>query len=446
MKKASVILFFLLPVLCAFRAAAADFTWLSPGARANAMGTAFSSVADDPYTVFYNPAGLSGLRNLQASAGLGRRMSPLSPVGELSLAYVRPVPDTLNRTYGFGYHGVRQSTFGRRDSLLLGVGDSFVLKYFQRPISYGASFRIVSLRDAQEAAAPAAAPLKSHLGFGFDAGLIFSSDLGLKTALTLTDMDIGLGRSLAALTLGNSYRYKDLLMALDVKARGSYSEAFFGLEQTFFNGLLQARAGKGVSLDGPGYLALGLGVNTYPWIIDFTASLPWKGLSQSAGLYELNVGYRFNVPSFNERLVGEASARMGTLKTQIDDLRQQRSALEAAIASYRVNKGVLESDLTLLQSQMRETEEVVKNLKLEQIEQEYKKNGPPKKAVIAAPPEKWPKLHKVAAGDTLRSLAGKYYGNPALWERIYEANQKFISKGLPVEGAVLEIPAPPPEK
>lgn len=448
MNKAFVTALFLLPVLCRPRAAAADYTWISPGARANAMGTAFSSVADDPYTIFYNPAGLSGLRNLQTSAGLGRRISPLSPAGDLSLAYARPAPDTLNRTYGFGCHGTRQSTFGRRDSILFGMGDIFKLKYFQLPISYGAGFRIVSLRDAQGVAVStaAAASLKSHLGFGLDAGLIFSSNLGLKTAVALTDMDIGLGRSLAMLTLGNSYRYKDLLVALDLKARGSYSEAFFGLEQTLFNGLLQARAGKGVSLDGPGYLALGLGVNIHPWIVDFTASLPWKGLSQSAGVYELNVGYRFNVPSFSERLVGEASARVGTLKTQIDDLRQQRNAFETSIASYRVNKGVLESDLTLLQSQMRETEEIIRNLKLEKIELEYKKNVPPKKTIIEPKPEKWPKLHKTVPGDTLRSLAGRYYGNPALWERIYEANPKYISKGLPVESAVLEIPAPPPER
>lgn len=450
MNKAILIALLTLPLLSPARAAAGDYTWLTPGARANAMGTAFSSVADDPYTIFYNPAGLSGLRSLEVRAGMGRRLSPLSPAGEVSLAYARPAPDKANRTYAFGYHGVRQGEFGRRDSILFGAGDSVMLKYFQRPIEYGAGFRIVSLRDARKVSvstAAAASPPKSHLGFGLDAGVMFSSDWGLKTAVTLTDLDMGLGRSLAAITLGNSYRYKDLLASLDIKARGSYSEVFFGFEQTVFNGLLQARAGKGVALDGPGYLALGLGVNTFPWIVDLTASFPWKGLNQSAGVYELNVGYRFNVPSYSERLVGEAAARAGTLKTQIEDLRQQKTALETSIASYRVTKGVLESDVTELQTLKYATEELIKTLELERIEAEYKKDEPPpKKTVVEPKPERWPKLHKVEPGDTLRSLAAKYYGNPTLWERIYEANQKRISKGLPAEGSTLEIPAPLPER
>ncbi|MBU2574087.1 MAG: LysM peptidoglycan-binding domain-containing protein [Elusimicrobia bacterium] len=160
----------------------------------------------------------------------------------------------------------------------------------------------------------------------------------------------------------------------------------------------------------------------------------------------MNAGYRFNVPTYTERFVGDAAAKAGALKTQIDDLRAQRAGLETSIAAYRVNKGVLESDLTLIQSRMRDMEERLKNLELELIEAQYKKDQPPpKKPVVRPKPEKWPKLHKVAPGDTLRSIASKYYGNPNLWERIYEANQKHISKGLPMEGAVLKIPAPPPE-
>ena len=91
-------------------------------------------------------------------------------------------------------------------------------------------------------------------------------------------------------------------------------------------------------------------------------------------------------------------------------------------------------------------EERLKNLELELIEAGYKKDQPPPKRAAEPKPEKWPKFHKVEPGDTLRSVASKYYGNPNLWERIYELNQKRISKGLPVEGTVIEIPAPIPEK
>ena len=49
---------------------------------------------------------------------------------------------------------------------------------------------------------------------------------------------------------------------------------------------------------------------------------------------------------------------------------------------------------------------------------------------------------KVAAGDTLRSLALKYYGDANLWEQIYEPNRDKVDRGLPREGETLTIPEP----
>jgi len=428
----------LIPALLALNAAASDVVFLRPGARANAMGTSFSSVADDPYTIFYNPAGLMNFNNIDVRAGIGRRFFPQAPAGEASLAYLRPVPDST-RVAGLGYYAVRQNKTWSMAALTAGLGDRFTFKYLQRPVLYGGAVKIISLRD----------PKRGHLGLGFDAGMIFSSNSGLRTALVLSDAGIGLGRSLATLTVGNSYRWRDTLFAADFKTRGSYSEIFYGLEHNLFNSLLQFRAGKGVALNGPDYLVLGLGVNTAPWIIDFATSIPWKGLDRSAGLYEVNVGYRFGAPSYTERFVGEGIAKAGALKIQIDDLRARKAELETAIATDLANKGVMDADLTMMQSRMRDMAARLKDLELQIIDAEHRKENPKpvKKPVIILPkPEKWPKFHKVMTGDTLRSIASRYYGNPSLWERIYEANQKFISRGLPIEGATLEIPVPPVEE
>jgi len=67
----------------------------------------------------------------------------------------------------------------------------------------------------------------------------------------------------------------------------------------------------------------------------------------------------------------------------------------------------------------------------------------PKAAPLPAAPS-WPKRHTVVAGDTLRALAAKYYGDPNLWETIYDANPDAVDRGLPLEGSVLTIPAPKP--
>ncbi|MBI4655856.1 MAG: LysM peptidoglycan-binding domain-containing protein [Elusimicrobia bacterium] len=418
--------------LFAAKAEAVDFTYLYPGARQNAMGIAFAGVADDPYTIFYNPAGLSSLRYVEVTAGLSRRFSPIAPAGEFSAVYIRPIPDARSKTAGLGYHAIRQSGAGDRDVIIGGLSDTFTLKYFQKPIQWGGNFRIISLRF----------PQKSHFGAAVDGGILLDSIQGLKTGLVVSDLGLGLGKSYLTITLGNSYRRKDTLFALDWKIRGGHHEIFAGIEQSFFNGLVHGRAGRGIALDGESILSLGLGVNTLPWIINMNYSIPIKGFHKHAGHYEMNIGYRFNAPGFIEKFVGDAAAKSETIRKQIEDLRYQKANLETDIAKYQVNKGILQSELTLLQTRLRELEARIKNLEFDMLDAEYRKDKPRLKRTAPPKIEKWPKQHKVETGDTLRSIASRYYGNPNLWERIYEANEKKIKRGLPVEGSILEIPAP----
>lgn len=415
-------------------AAASDFTFAKPCARANAMGTAFSTVSEDACAVFYNPANLTTLTNLEVRLETARRLVPGAPEGEVSLAYIRPVPDAEDKVAGLGYYSVRQRGGLAMDSMVFSVGNRTTIKYLQKPLYYGGGLKLVSLRGE-----------KSHLGLGFEAGALLENNSGLRTALTLSDSVFGLGRSMTTLTLGNSYRVKNTLLLADLRSRGSYSEVFLGVEHTVMNGLMQARAGKGLALGGGEFLALGLGVNTLPWTIDFAWSMPWGGYNEGYGYYGFNVGYRFGSQTFSEKLVGDAAREVEDLRAQLDDLRAQRTNLESAVSVSKVNKSMAETDLTMMQTRMRELQDNIKELELQALEALYKKENPkPPKRYVPPAPERWPKLHKVAAGETLRSLASKYYGNPNLWERLYRANEKHVSKGLPVEGSVFTIPAPPP--
>ena len=414
---------------------AADFTSLRPCARANAMGTAFSTVSGDPCAVFYNPANLTTLDKVEVRLETGRRLDAGAPEGEVSLAYIRPVPDVRNKVAGLGYYSARKNGGLASDSLVLSLGNRTILKYLQKPVFYGMGVKILSLRG----------PEKSHLGLGVEGGVQFENNSGLKTSLVISYAVFCLKKELTTVTLGNSYQIKNTLFLVDLRARSSYSEFFMGVEHSVFNGLLQARAGKGLTLGGGDYLALGVGINTLPWTIDLAWSLPWGGYNQNYGYYGINAGYRFGSATFSEKLVGDAAQKAEALKTQIDELRTQRADIESSIATYRVNKSMIETDLTLMQGRKRELETNIKELQVQELESLYKKENPaPEKVYIPPAPERWPRLHKVAPGETLRSIASKYYGTPNLWERIYQANEKNVSKGLPVEGAVFTIPAPPP--
>ncbi len=54
-----------------------------------------------------------------------------------------------------------------------------------------------------------------------------------------------------------------------------------------------------------------------------------------------------------------------------------------------------------------------------------------------------PTVHEVVSGDTLSAIALKYYGNAALWPKIYEANKRVIGDdpGKIFPGQKLDIPA-----
>ena len=56
-----------------------------------------------------------------------------------------------------------------------------------------------------------------------------------------------------------------------------------------------------------------------------------------------------------------------------------------------------------------------------------------------------PRIHQVAAGDTLEKIAAKYYGNSERWPLIYDANLALLRDGHPLTpGMELTIPAEKP--
>jgi hypothetical protein len=123
--KKSALLCVLLQLLPAMAAKAVDFTFARPGVRANSMGSAFSTVDGDAYAVFYNPAGLTTLTDVETRFETARRLEPGVDEGESSLVYVRPVPDTQNKVAGLGYYAERQKG-GSADYLVMGAISAWV--------------------------------------------------------------------------------------------------------------------------------------------------------------------------------------------------------------------------------------------------------------------------------------------------------------------------------
>ena len=410
-----------------------DFKYTYPGMRANSMGTAFSAVADDIYAIFYNPAGLNMIKDWEVGFSLNRKLSDKN-LGEFTFSYIKPIPEYKNGVFGFGYDAIRQSTKGKMDNYLLSYSNEITMKYFQMPILYGGNVRITSIRY----------PYKSHIGIGFDAGVMLRSIENYRFSLVLSKFMLGLGERITTLTIGTSYNYKQTLFSAELRSSGRYAEILYGIESKFNNDLLRIRAGKGVNLDGKDFLMIGAGMNFDPIIIDVGFSYPYKGLHINAGNYGFSLTYKFTGPTYQERMYSEASQRTKELELKTSALKEELKILEREVKNYQSQKNLLETDLTMLNTKLVEIKQEIKRKEMELIDLEYTKEKPkkvePQKEMIKE--EKWPKLHRVEKGETLRSISLKYYGTPTLWKIIYEENQDKIIKGMPKEGEILRIPPP----
>lgn len=446
--------FFALLAALAFAAAPAGavaFNDVLPGARAMGMGNAFGAVADDAFGMWYNPAGTANAPYTQAAGTLGRLQSPRGTLTQVSGAYVRPYEPINTATIGASYDLERQQNSGDMDTLLFNFAREYKFRDvpLSKPLKIGANFKFVNVDKGRAGG--------SKFGLGFDAGALARTDMGLSMGAALTDLTSSAGVPRGGLLLATAYTWeRRVTFAGDFRVKGGLAEFYPGVEASFLQGLLKARVGKGLRLDGVGTVAFGLGVNFSPVVLDVAMALPTTGINHSGGGYQASFHYRFGAPSFSGQFVGSAAAEAERLRREIGLLEDRKKTLEQETQGAENNKTTSVGELRALQKRTVEAQDEYRALLKKNEELDYRaadkaaglrpaaKPVALPKAPRRAPPPAWPKSHRVAAGDTLRSIAGKYYGDPNQWERIYDANPGKVDRGLPQEGAVLTIPSPKP--
>ncbi len=435
-------------VLAASPAGASSFHDVLPGARAAGMGTAFAAVADDAHAMFYNPAGTANTPYIQAGGTLGRLQSPKGPLFHATGVYLRPYEPVNTATVGAAYYLERQRNGGDIDSLMLNYAMEYKVRELplSRPLKIGVNAKILNSDPGDGS--------KSKLALGFDAGVLARSNMGLSFGAVLTDMVTAAAYPRPGITLATAYTWnRRYTIAGDFRVRGGHAEFYPGIEAGFHQGLLRLRAGKGLALDGIQTMSFGVGVNFSPVILDIAASVPTAGLNRNGGGYQASFSYRFGAPSFTGQFVGQAAAEAEALRTDLATLEDKQKTMSQQASAAASDKTVAESELRVLERRVREAQDQYRALLKRNDELEYRNaerlaelGGKPKP--IRAPAKikpklpAWPKKHTVAAGDTLRTIAARYYGDANQWERIYDANRAKVERGLPAEGATLLIPEP----
>ncbi|MFI5361150.1 MAG: tail protein X [Elusimicrobiota bacterium] len=441
-------------LFAASTAGAVGFNDVLPGARAMGMGNAFGAIADDPFGIYFNPAGSANTPYVQAAGSVGRLASPVGTLTQAAASYLRPYEPINTATVGASYDFERQVNGGDMDAVLFNYAQEVKVPNvpLSKPLKLGANvkFENVDVGPGRPSA----------FAMGFDAGALARTDGGLSVGAALTDLTSRTGVPRGGLLLATAYTWeRRLTFAGDFRVKGGLAEYYPGVEASFLEGLLKVRAGRGLSLDGATTVAFGMGVNFSPVVLDVAMSLPPSSINRNAGGYQASFSYRFGAPGFAGQFVGAAAADAERLRTQIEALSDRKKTLEQQTASAETNKNATAGELRVLEQRTGEAQEEYRALLKKNAELDYRAADmaatllPPAKPVAlpkipyrpaAPPPPSWPKRHKVKTGDTLRALAARYYGDPNQWERIYDANPDAVDRGLPIEGAVLTIPRPAP--
>jgi len=188
----------------------ASFEDIGAGARAAGMANSFTAIADDTYSVYYNPAGLAGLKNPEAASSMGKmfmNLSDNSDIGDTNLMFAYPAKFAalglgVKKFSLDGYYAENQYTFAAaRRFKYFDIGVSFK----QMTVEYASTKYTANAIDnttglAGSVADPVFASGLSKSGFGVDAGLlknagnfrfgvaaqnIVSPDMGLKETYKL---------------------------------------------------------------------------------------------------------------------------------------------------------------------------------------------------------------------------------------------------------------------
>jgi hypothetical protein len=230
---------------------AGAFLRIGAGARALAMGGAFTAIADDATAAYWNPAGLTQLEKQEVSSmytnqfGLNIGYSFLnyarvfSEKNAFALSWIRLSADNIPKT-GLDENGrpIIIDYFKEEDNAVL----LSAARRLKEKISLGANIKTISGRIGEVNAS----------GFGIDLGVLFSLSNSLKTGLVIKNIGANLkwntGHSDTlplTTTLGMAYKTTNnkVTVAVDIEKRTNRPLKFRGGAELWLSKDIAIRVG-----------------------------------------------------------------------------------------------------------------------------------------------------------------------------------------------------------
>lgn len=337
----------LLPAFAPVRQAFASFEELPAGARAAGMADAYTVVADDALSLYYNPAGLVHVRRPELSSYYSRLFLGLTDKSEISrsfLGYAQPLGKDRG-TVGVGYVNLSLPGLYSEDSLGVSYGRELMkrwnagatVKMLRRSFGsdpYTQNAINVDAGGSRGGGDPLFEKGNSRTAIGLDLGTQYklSQNYALGFAarnINQPDLSLGSGNDRApaiySFGLGRWTRTSSLSVEMSERKFGGSQDmrTKLGGEKWFRNGF-GMRAGLATGSRGFGEAAAGLSYRMDGFQFDYGMNFPLKGI-QSIGSQMLSITFRFGKPAADPveaQLNSEHEARLRA-EAEMARLRQQ---------------------------------------------------------------------------------------------------------------------------
>ena len=279
-----------------------DFEDLGVGARPIGMGSAFVGLVDDVHSLYYNPAGLSQLTNIEFTSGYGRLYWGLddgSNLGNVFIGYAHPLKKLGG--IGVGWLSLGLKGFYREDTFIFSYGNKLY-----RSLSAGLNFKILSKRyDKYEYMKSDPLFQKkgySRIGFSSDLGLLYNLTANIFSGLSITDiiqpnMNLGDKRDRLPLGVRIGIAYRDKINLINLALDAVYKDREFnisaGAEKWLSGKSVGVRGGIDIGSDGFKSFSLGGSCQVSQFEIDYAFIYPLFGLSGTYGSHRFSVTLRF---------------------------------------------------------------------------------------------------------------------------------------------------------
>ena len=338
----------------------AAFEEVGFGARPSAMGNAFTAVNGDLNAMYFNPAGLNGLRSPELTSmysQLFMGLSDKSDIGVTMLGYGQPLGQFGDwGTLGVGFWRLRLDSLFSEQNLNLSYGHSLMnigsgeiyggatAKWLSR--SFGTTAETLNAINLSGGASGAPDPVfaKGHSknAASFDLGLYYKYkiySLGL-SALNINQPNMALSASdkdvvPMSVKMGVSASMLRMRFALDVTQKESIEGQMdhivaIGLERWWLSARDDAfflRAGFSAGSRQVRNASFGLGYQLHRAVFNYSFQMPLSGIQSTSGSHALSFGLRFGrlqVEDDIERLLEQEKTAKLKAQQALEELEEAR--------------------------------------------------------------------------------------------------------------------------